>query len=205
MLLLLASASLARRRLLEQIGMPHRVMVSGFNEEGITCSEPSEMVKFLSLAKANAVELKLRRFQPHFNAETITSILGCDSAFVFEDEIFGKPKDSQQSIQRLERLSSKYGFLITGYSLLFRPLNLKGFRENNFSGLIQDVVSTRVEFDDLSTEEIEEYVSTGEPLNCAGGFALEGKGGMLINQIDGCYSNVIGLSLPWLRRALKSI
>ena len=71
-----------------------------------------------------------------------------------------------------------------------------------FNCYIQDVVSTRVEFNDLTSQEIEEYASTAEPFDCAGGFALDGEGAMLISGIKGCYSNVIGLSLPWLRKAL---
>ena len=68
---------------------------------------------------------------------------------------------------------------------------------------LQAVVSTRVQFASLSAEEIQAYVATGEPLQCAGGFALEGRGGLVVERIEGCFSNVIGLSLPLLRRWLS--
>ena len=92
---------------------------------------------------------------------------------------------------------------MTGYALKFRNSFSGENKKNLFDGLIQDVITTHVEFASITSEEINNYVSTGEPLNCAGGFALEGRGGMLISKIEGCYSNVIGLSLPWLRCALK--
>ena len=69
--------------------------------------------------------------------------------------------------------------------------------------VVEACISTEVHFAPLSLPEIEAYVATGEPLQCAGGFALEGRGGLCIAGIDGCYSNVIGLSLPWLRSVLQ--
>ena len=201
-MLILASASTARRRLLEQAGISHRVMVSGVDEECFENKSAAKLVESLALSKANAVSLKLEKRSTSLWEES-SSILGCDSVFVFNDQIFGKPKDFQQAIQRWEKMSSKSGFLITGHALLFRSSSSKRKKEHVFNGLLQKVVITRVEFAALTREEIESYVLTGEPLNCAGGFALEGKGGMLISKIDGCYSNVIGLSLPWLRKALK--
>ena len=202
-MLILASASLARRRLLKQAGISHHVMVSGVNEAEYECSSPSTLVESLALAKVNAVELKLLHGEELSKVEGISAILGCDSVFVFEDEVFAKPRDAQQAIERWEKMSSKSGFLMTGYALKFRNSFSGENKKNLFDGLIQDVITTHVEFASITSEEINNYVSTGEPLNCAGGFALEGRGGMLISKIEGCYSNVIGLSLPWLRCALK--
>ena len=84
------------------------------------------------------------------------------------------------------------GSLLTGHALLVRN------GENRLA-----CISTRVHFAGLTEEEIQAYVATGEPLHCAGGFALEGRGASLIAGLEGCYSNVIGLSLPWLRSVLR--
>ena len=128
------------------------------------------------------------------------------SVFVFEGEVFGKPQNKQQAIERWLRMSSNSGFLITGHAMLFEPSLSFAEREVlPLEGLISKVVTTKIEFSELTLAEIQDYVSTGEPFECAGGFALEGKGGMFIDRLEGCYSNVIGLSLPWLRKTLKEI
>ena len=201
--LILASASSARHSLLEQAGISHRSIVSGVDEEEFEYSSASNLVKSLSLSKAKSVQLKLCKEELNCFSQEINSIIGCDSVFVFEGEIFGKPRDERQAIDRWKRMSSKSGVLMTGHAFLYRPLLSAGNRDIFFNGLINEVITTRVEFSELTSEEIINYVSTGEPLQCAGGFALEGKGAMLINKIDGCYSNVIGLSLPWLRKAFS--
>ena len=204
-MLMLASASVARHQLLEKAGIPHLVMPSGLEEEGFHRSDALKMAANLALAKANAVANKLVCEDLDCNAyNKINSVLGCDSLFVFQDEIWGKPRDSEEAFERWARISSKSGFLITGHALLFSTSI--GDREREIGLVlnrsIQHVVSTRVEFEELTSQEIEQYVSTGEPLKCAGGFTLEGKGSIFIRGIDGCYSNVIGLSLPWLKKAL---
>ena len=89
-------------------------------------------------------------------------------------------------------MASCSGSLLTGHCLLPRD-----------GQAIRVCVSTEVRFAPLTDSEIRAYVASGEPMQCAGGFALEGRGGLCIDGLDGCYSNVIGLSLPWLRKALK--
>tara|TARA_B100000029_G_scaffold14908_1_gene15419 strand:- start:68 stop:691 length:624 start_codon:yes stop_codon:yes gene_type:complete len=200
---MLASASSARHRLLEQAGISHRSMVSGVDEDGLEYSSASNLVHALALTKAKSVELRLLKGENNALSDEIISIIGCDSVFVFEDQIFGKPRDAKEAIDRLEMMSSKSGLLMTGHAFLYKPMLPDGNRDDLFKGLIQEVITTRVEFSNLTRDEIERYVLTGEPLQCAGGFALEGKGGMFIRKLDGCYSNVIGLSLPWLRKALR--
>ena len=203
---MLASASKARSELLAKVGIPHDVMISGVDEKVFEYSDASELVASLSLAKAKAVSEKISATEfKTASDKQINLVLGCDSVFVFQDEILGKPRDKKEAIQRWERMSSNFGFLITGHSLLFRSLSLGDNQDFNLNGLIQEVISTRVEFEELTSLEIKEYVETGEPLSCAGGFTLEGRGGIFIREINGCYSNVIGLSLPWLRKALVSI
>jgi len=189
-MLLLASASPARRRLLEQAGIPHRVEVSGVDEEAISADDPEQLVQQLARAKARAVARRLQG--PDLPRQ---GVLGCDSVLVFEGEIFGKPRDAAEAIARWQRLAGRWGLLHTGHALV-------GAAEGAQERL--EVVSTRVVFAAIDTDEIERYVASGEPLQCAGGFALEGRGGLLVERIEGCVSNVIGLSLPLLRRWLRT-
>ncbi len=184
-MLLLASASPARRRLLEQAAIPHRVQVSGVDEDAITDPNPAQLVQLLARAKAHAV----------WNNGTdpeITAVLGCDSVLAFEGEVYGKPADAEQAIARWLRMAGSWGELHTGHCLLSVVGELERLT----------TVTTRVQFAPLSNTEIAAYVATAEPLHCAGGFALEGRGGAVVERIDGCFSNVIGLSLPLLRRWL---
>ena len=186
--LLLASASPARRRLLEQAAIPHRVRVSGVDESTIHHSDPSELVRLLARAKASAVHQGL---DPSDDVN-ISAVLGCDSVLTFEGEVFGKPKDEQEAVDRWQRMAGGSGELLTGHCLIHADgkMNLACIR-------------TLVQFAPLGLDEISAYVATGEPMQCAGGFALEARGGLYISGLNGCYSNVIGLSLPWLRVALR--
>jgi septum formation protein len=170
--LLLASASPARSRLLEQAAIPHRVQVSGVDEDAIHHADPAQLVQLLAQAKAQAVRDACRD-------ASITAVLGCDSVLAFEGEVFGKPADAAEAIARWQRMAG-------------------GWEQTERLATI----TTRVQFAPLSPAEIEAYVATGEPLQCAGGFALEGRGGAVVERIEGCFSNVIGLSLPLLRRWL---
>ena len=112
--LLLASASPARRRLLEQAAIPHRVRVSGVDESTIYDRDPRTLVQQLAFAKASAVQSCLK---PSVDAE-ITAVLGCDSVFVFEGEVFGKPVDAKEAINRWQRMAGHSGELLTGHCLI---------------------------------------------------------------------------------------
>ncbi|MFM7266841.1 MAG: nucleoside triphosphate pyrophosphatase [Cyanobium sp.] len=184
-MLVLASASPARRRLLEQAAIPHRVAVSGVDEEAIVHPQPEELVRRLARAKAAAVAVH----QPQH------SVLGCDSLLLFEGEVFGKPADAEQAVARWRRMAGGSASLLTGHCLI-DPAAADGAEERLAT------VVTRLWFAAMEEAEIQAYVASGEPLQCAGGFALEGQGGALVERIDGCFSNVIGLSLPLLRRWL---
>jgi septum formation protein len=191
-MLLLASASPARRRLLEQSGVPHRVQVSGVDEEGLQEQDPLRLVQRLALAKAQAVAGTL-------GSEALwpsLGVLGCDSLLVVQGEVWGKPRDAAEAVARWRRMAGGWGDLHTGHALVQRPT------PGGSAAPQQAVVTTRVHFAALSTGEIEAYVASGEPLACAGGFALEGRGGLVVERLEGCVSNVIGLSLPLLRRWL---
>jgi len=204
--LLLASASPARRRLLQQAAIPHRVLVSGVDEDSIHDPDPQRLVQLLAQAKAKAVCAGL-------DDALIRWVLGCDSVLVFEGEVFGKPANAAEAIDRWRRMAGGWAELHTGHCLLTGPAAAGGSTDGRpiaerltaerLTTERLTTVTTRVQFAALGERAIEAYVSTGEPLQCAGGFALEGRGGALVERIEGCVSNVIGLSLPLLRRWLE--
>jgi septum formation protein len=199
--LLLASASPARRRLLQQAAIPHRVLVSGVDEDSIRDPDPQRLVQLLAQAKAKAVCAGL-------DDALIRWVLGCDSVLVFEGEVFGKPANAAEAIDRWRRMAGGWAELHTGHCLLTGPAAAGGGTDGRpiaerLTTERLTTVTTRVQFAALGERAIEAYVSTGEPLQCAGGFALEGRGGALVERIEGCVSNVIGLSLPLLRRWLE--
>ena len=197
----LASASKARQKLLDQITLKYKVIVSDFDETQLKESDPILKVKLLARGKADSALKKLIKENQDLN--NFQALLACDSLFEFEGEIFEKPINKQQLISRWKRMSGKSGFLHTGHYLISSgnlKLDTKSISLNKFC---EGVVSTKIEFMCLSSNEIVNYSSTSEPYNCAGGFAIDGNGGLYIKKIDGCFSNVIGLSLPWLKTNLE--
>ena len=186
--IVLASASPSRQRLLKSVGMKPIVEISGVDEEDPAYSQlsPRELVVALAIVKAHTVKEKI---------DYPALIIGCDSTFEFEGESLGKPGTAENAIARAKRLSGKSGVLHTGHCFIDTDKGIE----------ISDVVSTRVHFANMSQEEIEGYVATGEPLNVAGGFTLDGLSAPFIAGIEGEVSNVIGLSLPLLRNAVNSL
>jgi septum formation protein len=186
--IVLASASPSRKALLEKSGIKPEIVVSGVDEEDPRYAElsPSEMVVALAIVKAHTV----RKLVNH-----PALIIACDSTFEFHGESLGKPLTRDRAIARAELLSGSSGVLYTGHSLIDTTKEVE----------ISDVVATRVHFSTLDRDEIKSYVDTGEPLNVAGGFTLDGVSAPFISRIEGETSNVIGLSLPWLRSAIKSL
>jgi len=182
--IVLASASKSRRRLLESAGLSPKIMVSNVDEETefFNSMSPSDMVIALAITKAHTV-----REQIDFPA----IIIGCDSTFEFEGESLGKPGTPEIAIARAKRVRGNSGLLHTGHCIID---TLKD-RE------ISDRVTTRVNFANISDEEIIDYVATEEPLHVAGGFTLDGLSSPFISSIDGDYTNVVGISMPFLRMA----
>ena len=175
---ILASASPARRRLLETAGIYPTVCQSNFDESQVQLSDAVELVKTLAQKKAEVVK---NRYQDAL-------ILGCDSVLSFAGQVYGKPESPQVAITRWQQMRGKIGLLHTGQSLI-------DLKQNK---TLTRCATTKVYFSDISDRIIRDYVATGEPLKCAGSFALEGKGGLFIEKIEGCHSNVIGLSMPLL-------
>ena len=199
----LASASKARQKLLDQITLKYKAIVSDFDETQLKESDPILKVKLLARGKADSALKKLIKENQDLN--NFQALLACDSLFEFEGEIFEKPINKHQLISRWKRMSGKSGFLHTGHYLISLG-NLKSDTKSiSLNKFCEGVVSTKIEFMCLSSNEIVNYSSTSEPYNCAGGFAIDGNGGLYIKKIDGCFSNVIGLSLPWLKTNLEKL
>ncbi len=194
-MLILGSASQARKRLLINAGIKHKTIPSNIDESTFSDQEARILCLNLAKAKANFVYKKVNNeYLDNFTRESNIAVLACDSLFEFEGDIYGKPKDEMEAIQRWKVLSGKTGLLHTGHCLIIN----NDFEEK--PNQISKTITTKIDFEKITHKEIDEYVKTGEPLSCAGGFAIERKGSIFIKKIDGCFSNVIGLSLPWLRR-----
>jgi septum formation protein len=181
----LASASPARRRLLQNAGIEPIVCQSDFDESQVKVTDPVELVNTLAWHKAQTVA-------PKFNQALV---LGCDSVLSIQGEIHGKPANPQAAIARWQMMRGRVGELYTGHALI----------DVSEDKTIVRCGITRVYFANVSDRTIAAYVATGEPLKCAGCFALEGRGGLFVEKLDGCHSNVIGLSLPLLYQMLSEL
>jgi len=199
----LASASKARQKLLDQIALRHKVIVSDFDETQLQEQDPILKVKLLAKGKADSAFKKL--IKENYALNTFQALLSCDSLFEFEGEIFEKPINKEQLISRWKRMSGKSGLLHTGHCLIALDNFKSDMKSISLEKCCEGVVSTKIQFMCLSNIEIVKYSSISEPYNCAGGFAIEGYGGLFIKKIDGCFSNVIGLSLPWLKTNLEKL
>lgn len=187
-IIVLASQSKSRRRLLESAGLSPKIMISNVDEETefFNSMAPSDMVIALAITKAHTV-----REQIDFPA----IIIGCDSTFEFEGISLGKPGTPEIAIERAQRVRGNSGLLHTGHCII------DTFKDREIS----DRVTTRVNFADISDEEIIDYVATEEPLHVAGGFTLDGFSSPFITSIEGDYTNVVGISMPFLRKACAQL
>lgn len=196
----LASASPARRSLLESAGIQAVICPSEFDEGQVQMRDATKLVQVLAEGKAEAVaKFLLANSHPQIPNPKSCLVLGCDSILVIDGAIHGKPKDAEEAISRWQNMRGKVGELYTGHALM--DTRFHDFEETMERALIRCQV-TRVHFAKVTSRQIAAYVATGEPLACAGCFALESKGGFFVEKIEGCHTNVIGLSLPLLRQML---
>jgi septum formation protein len=186
--IVLASQSTSRRRLLEGAGLKPTVIVSNVDEETdfFNAMTPADMVIALAVTKAHTV-----REQIDYPA----LIIGCDSTFDVDGVSFGKPGTPDVARKRAKAISGRSGLLHTGHCIIDTAQG----RE------IADRVTTKVTFSELTDLEIEDYIASGEPLNVAGGFTLDGFGSPFIPVIEGDYTNVVGISMPFLRSAMSQL
>jgi septum formation protein len=186
--MVLASQSTSRRRLLEGAGINPTIIVSNVDEETdfFNAMSPADMVIALAVTKAHTV-----REQIDYPA----LIIGCDSTFDVDGVSFGKPGTPDIARERAKKISGRSGLLHTGHCIIDTAQG----RE------IADRVTTKVTFSELTDHEIEDYIASGEPLQVAGGFTLDGFGSPFIPVIEGDYTNVVGLSMPFLRSAMSQL
>lgn len=201
-MLILASASQSRKKLLENSKIEFVQISSNFDEALVKEKDISNLTLELSFQKASSIALNIKEIDlPEKFVYSSVEILGCDSIFEFKGKAYGKPADKEEAYRRWSEMSGEFGFLHTGHTLIIGNFDLTS-NMFNITETIKKTISSKVYFSKLQDEEIKSYVDSLEPLYCAGGFALEGKGGKYIEKIDGCFSNVMGLSLPWLRKSL---
>ena len=181
--IVLASASPRRKELLEQMGLQFEVDPAGYDEGKTSASEPHEMARELSLGKARAAARK------HRNA----LIIAADTFVVLGDRMFGKPHTNAQAREMLRALNGRTHSVITGFTVL----------DTENGKVMSRSVETRVHVRKLTLGEIDSYVRTKEPLDKAGGYAIQGLGAVLVDRIEGDFSNVVGLPLSALAESLR--
>ena len=178
---ILASKSPRRKSILEQVGLKFSIVASDFDETKIKFKTPQEMVKKLSFEKAKIVATKYPK----------TVIIGADTTVIFKKEIIGKPKSKQDAIRILKLLSGNTHEIVTGFTVMEGKKSITGH------------VVSKAKFKKLSDAEIRAYVATNEPMDKAGGYGIQDKGGLFIESITGDYFNVVGLPIFAVSKALK--
>lgn len=175
MTLILASASPRRQELLQQIGVSFVVQPADIDETPLPGETPLDYVARLARSKA-----------AHVAGEQSGVVLAADTTVVGQQQILGKPESREHGEHMLRKLSGSWHEVSTGIALVV---------SGSEPVLMHDVVTTRVRFRDLSDDEIHAYLDTGEGVDKAGGYGIQGKGAVLVERIEGSYSNVVGLPL----------
>ncbi|MDH4320361.1 MAG: Maf family protein [Desulfobulbaceae bacterium] len=183
--LLLASASPRRRRFLERLGLQFMVEAADVNEEPLAGEKPEAFVLRLALDKARTVARK----RPG------AAVLAADTAVVLGDRILGKPADPAAAVAMLMQLAGRTHDVWTGYAVV----GVEG------AGEVARAVRTEVRFVDFDRVTAAAYVATGEPLDKAGSYGIQGRGGCLVEGIVGSWSNVVGLPMAELVADLRRL
>ena len=182
--LVLASASPARLATLRAAGVEPEVLVSGVDESAVTTTDAAALASELATLKARAVAARVPD----------ALVVGCDSVLELDGEVHGKPVDADDARGRWRSMRGRSGVLHTGHCVI-SPDGREVVRG----------AATTVHFADLDDEEIDAYVATGEPLQVAGAFTVDGLGGAFVRGIEGDHHNVVGISLPLLREMLGEL
>jgi septum formation protein len=186
MKLILASASPRRAEILRNAGIQFSVLSSAVDETPVPGESPQDLVRRLALAKAELVAAR---------AVGPAIVIAADTIIALEGAILGKPRTSEDARQMLAKLSGRTHTVMTGVLLIRLPdVERREFIE-----------TTQVHFASVSKEEIAKYLSSGEPFDKAGAYAIQGLGGRFIPRIDGCYFNVVGLPLARLCKELTEL
>lgn len=200
--LILASQSPARAKLLTEAGIRHEVLVSDVNEDAVQAhygvTDAHDTALLLARAKAEAVAAL-----PEAEGALV---IGCDSVFEFDGESHGKPYTAEVARERMLRMSGSKGVLHTGHWLVDCRETAVDVDEDEIAdgtgATVGSVSSAVVHFAEMSEEDIDAYIATGEPLHCAGSFTIDGLGGAFIRKVDGDPHAVVGLSISTLRDLL---
>lgn len=184
MRIVLASASPARLKTLLAAGVSPDVIVSGVDESQVHTTDPANLAAALAQLKCRAVSAQV---------EPDALVIGCDSVLSFDGQVFGKPSGPADASARWRRMRGRSGVLYTGHCV--RRLDQEFI----------ETASTVVHFADITDDEIEVYVASGEPLHVAGAFTIDGLGGAFITGIEGDHHNVVGISLPVLRELVADL
>ncbi|MFI6171905.1 nucleoside triphosphate pyrophosphatase [Nocardia sp. NPDC051052] len=193
----LASASPARREVLRSAGIDPIVRVSDVDEDAIQAALPdgtSPEVVVVELAKAKAAAVA--GMIPELGADCV--VVGCDSMLLVDGELQGKPHTAEVARARWGEMAGRSADLVTGHCVL-------RVRDGRITAEAIDCSSTTVHFAKPEPDELDAYIATGEPLQVAGAFTLDGLGGWFVDRIDGDPSSVIGIGLPLLRRLLGDV
>jgi septum formation protein len=182
--LVLASASPARLATLRSAGLDPEVLVSGVDESQVRSTDPAALAGELARLKARAVAPKVPD----------AVVVGCDSVLGLDGAVHGKPADPAEAVARWRAMRGRSGVLHTGHCVI-----APGGRE------VLRAAATTVHFADVTDREIEAYVATGEPLQVAGAFTVDGLGGAFVRGIEGDHHNVVGISLPLLREMFAEV
>ncbi len=186
--IILASGSPRRRELLTQIGLEYTVIPSK-KEEVLRFTAPQDIVKDLSLQKAQDIAE---------GAEEGTIVIGSDTVVALDGEILGKPHTPENAVVMLHRLEGRTHQVFTGVSIV-----IKGAGENGADEIISFAEETEVHVNPMTETEILAYVATGDPLDKAGAYGIQGIFGKHVKGISGCFYNVMGLPIGRLYQELK--
>ncbi|MCM0648965.1 Maf-like protein [Clostridium swellfunianum] len=185
--IVLASASERRQELLKRILGNFDIIVSNFDEDTIKFSgDPEEYVKALAYAKANQVAEKMK-------SESL--VIGSDTIVYQDGRILGKPKDYKDAYSMLKALSGSSHKVYSGIAVV----------NSASKKIITAAVCTEVFFSELTEEQIKTYIESGEPMDKAGAYGIQGNGGVFVEKIHGCYYNVVGLPINRLYYVLKEM
>lgn len=180
---ILASASPRRSDLLRNIGMQFKVVISDVTEDEIVNGDIDNTLINNARKKGNTVAAR--------NPDSI--VISADTVVILDDHIMGKPNNSTEAFQMLQKLNGRIHVVKTAFGLIL----------NRYHKMYFDTVATRVKFRQLDNQEIEAYVQSGEPSDKAGAYGIQGKGSLLIDSIDGCYFNIVGFPISKFFVALK--
>ncbi len=181
--IILASASPRRKEILEKTGLKFRTDESDYEEKMVSGLKPHELAVLLSRKKARVVA---RRYRDAI-------IIAADTVVVLRGRLFGKPRDAEEARKMLKALSGKSHYVITGFTIIDTEIKKELSRS----------IETKVFFKRLSAVEIEAYIRSGEPLDKAGAYGIQGLGAVIVKKMEGDFFNVMGLPLNAVVESLK--